>query len=324
VWLLRGDDESLVASTLIDKVRELVGNGDRALMVDEFDGEDYDLATVADAASTMPFLTDSRVVVAREIGRFSSDEMAPLIAYLADPMPTTSLVLTASSGRMPKAFLDAFKACGGQSIDTNPPTKARDRQQWFDEQISASGLKLEPAARAMVAERLGEDAGRLAILLETLIASFGAGARLGVDEVEPFCGEGGAVPPWELTDAIDRGDTVGALTRLHRMLHGGERHPLQLMSTLHSHYARMLKLDGSDARDEASAAAVLGIKGSTFPARKALDQSRKLGSPGVQRAIGLLADADLDLRGAKDWPDELVMEVLVARLTKLAPSPRRR
>lgn len=322
--MLRGDDESLLATALIELVREQVGDGDRALMVDEFDGDDYDLATVADAASTMPFLTDSRVVVAREIGRFSTEDMAPLLAYLANPMPTTSLVLTASSGRMPKALLDALKACGGQQIDTAPPTRAKDRQAWFDDQFAASGLRLDAQARALVAERMGEDVGRLAIVLETLEASFGAGARLGVAEVEPFLGEGGAVPPWELTDAIDRGDTAGALTRLHRMLHGGERHPLQLMSTLHGHYARMLRLDGSDARDEASAAAVLGIKGSTFPARKALDQSRKLGSIGIQRAIGLLAGADLDLRGAKDWPDELVMEVLVARLSKLAPAPRRR
>ena len=64
---------------------------------------------------------------------------------------------------------------------------------------------------------------------------------------------------------------------------------------------------------------MLGIKPG-FPARKALDQYRKLGDAGVVRAIGLLAQADLDLRGAKEWPDELVMEVLVARLSRLGGS----
>jgi DNA polymerase-3 subunit delta len=62
----------------------------------------------------------------------------------------------------------------------------------------------------------------------------------------------------------------------------------------------------------------MGIKPG-FPARKAFDQYRVLGGGGVTRAIGLLAQADLDLRGAKDWPDELVMEVLVARLSRIAP-----
>jgi DNA polymerase-3 subunit delta len=84
----------------------------------------------------------------------------------------------------------------------------------------------------------------------------------------------------------------------------------------------LLKLDGADARDEASAAAALGIKPG-FPARKALDQYRKLGGGGVTRAVGLLAQADLDLRGAKEWPDSLVIEVLVARLSKLTGPGRR-
>ena len=37
----------------------------------------------------------------------------------------------------------------------------------------------------------------------------------------------------------------------------------------------------------------------------------------MQRAIDLLATADLDLRGARELPDDLVMEILVARLSKL-------
>jgi hypothetical protein len=40
----------------------------------------------------------------------------------------------------------------------------------------------------------------------------------------------------------------------------------------------------------------------------------------VAEAIRLLAEADLDLRGfERVWPDELVLEVLVARLSRLAP-----
>jgi DNA polymerase-3 subunit delta len=77
----------------------------------------------------------------------------------------------------------------------------------------------------------------------------------------------------------------------------------------------MLRLDGAvDVTDERSAAAALGMTGSTFPARKALLQSRRLGHAGIARAILLLADADLALKGTIDWPPELILEVLVARL----------
>ena len=324
IWLLRGEDEALVADALHDLVQRLVGPTDRSLMVDEFASDDYELGAVIDAAQTMPFFTDRRVVVAREISRFSADQLSAVTAYLSDPMETADLVMTTTSGRLPKSMLEGLKKSGGHLLDTDPPTKAKDRQGWYDEQFAASGVKLDPGAKVLVMSMLGEDVGRLGAILDTLVSSFTAGTRLTALDVEPFLGSGGSVPPWDLTDAIDRGATAEALDKLSRMMSAGERHPLQMMATLHGHYTRMLKLDGAGVTEEREAAALLGMKGSTFPARKALDQSRRLGSVGIMRAIDLLAKADLDLRGATDWPGELVLEVVVARLSKLAPQGARR
>ena len=134
-------------------------------------------------------------------------------------------------------------------------------------------------------------------------------------DVEPFLGEAGGVPPWEFTDAIDTGNTTKALALLGRMMHAGGRHPLQIMAIMHGHYSNLAKLDGAEARSEADAAAATGLKG--YPAKKALQTYNRLGTGAVRRAIELLAQADLDLRGAKDLDPELVMEVLVARLSKL-------
>jgi len=154
-------------------------------------------------------------------------------------------------------------------------------------------------------------------LLSTLEAIYGPGTTIGVEEVEPFLGETGDVPPWELTDAIDAGKIDVALDKLNRMTESGGRHPLQIMASLHTHYLRMFLLDGAPIAGEKQAAQLLGMKGSTFPAKKALTQSKKLGSGGVRHAIGLLADADRGLRGESGWPPELVMEILVARLANL-------
>ena len=286
-------------------------------MGDEFDDEDYEVGAVVDSAQTPPFLTDRRVVVARGVGRFNADEVAPLVTYLGDPLPSTELVLVAGGGRLAKALTDAVKKTGGVVTDTAPPVRARERGGWFEDQVTAAGLKLDQPALNLLASWLGEDAGRVQGILETLASAYGDSRTLKVVDVEPFLGEAGGVPPWDLTDAIDRGDTTKSLLLLHRMMRAGERHPLQVMAILHSQYTKLLTLDGANANDESAAAAVLGIKPG-FPAKKALDQYRKLGNSGVVRAIGLLAQADLDLRGAKEWPDELIMEVLVARLSRLS------
>ncbi|MCE9620755.1 MAG: DNA polymerase III subunit delta [Actinomycetia bacterium] len=320
-YLITGDDESLVLSAIGDLVKELVGDGDRSLMVDDFDGEEFELRSVVDAAQTAPFLTDQRVVVARGIGRFAAADVAPLVAYLADPLPSTALVLVGGGGRLPKALLDALKQAKANIIETAPPARARERSGWFEEHITAAGLRLDAQAVQLLAGWLGEDVGRLQGVIDTLLATYGGETLLRSNDIEPFLGEAGGIPPWDLTDAIDSGDTTKSLRSLHRMIGAGDRHPLQVMSILHGHYVKLLALDGSGARDETSAAAAMGIKPG-FPAKKALDQYRKMGGAQVNRAISLLAQADLDLRGAKEWPDELVMEVLVARLSRLVSQRR--
>ena len=105
-------------------------------------------------------------------------------------------------------------------------------------------------------------------------------------------------------------------------MHAGEMHPLQVMVLLHRHFERFARLDGENVSSPIDAMALLGIR-SEFPARKAMQQAEKLGSDAIAQGIVLLADADVQLRGQRDWPEELVMEVLVARLSRLAGGARR-
>jgi DNA polymerase-3 subunit delta len=313
--LLSGNDESVLRSAVHELVERLVGDGDKAMMVDEFDGDEYELRQVVDAAQTPSFLTDKRVVIARDVGRFDAEQTATLVSYLANPLGSSDLVLVVNGGSVPKKLGDAVKAVGTVT-NTSPPSRPKDRQGWVADQIAATGLKVRPDAVAQLGAWLGEDAGRLDGILATLASTYGNDRALTFAEIEPFLGDAGGVPPWDFTDAVDAGDTTKALSLLSRMMHAGGRHPLQIMAILHSHYANIAKLDGVDARSESEAMAATGIT-SAFPAKKALNNSRRLGRAGTRRAIELLAQADLDLRGERDLEPDLVMEVLVARLSKL-------
>jgi DNA polymerase-3 subunit delta len=320
-YLVRGEQLTLLGDAVRSVVAELVAGGDASLMTEELAGDDYTVGAIVDAAQTPPFFGDRRIVVARDIGRFSTHDVEPLVAYLRDPMPTTSLVLVAGGGQVPRPLVDAVRKAG-HVVDAGVPG-GRGRSTWLAARLKQGPVRLDGRAAAMVGEHLGEDVDRLGSLLEMLAAAYGQGARVGPEEVEPFLGGAGSVAPWELTDAIDRGDTAVALAVLRRLTGSGGRHPLVVLATLHSHFARMLRLDGADAPDEAAAAALLGMSGgSTYPAKKALVQVRKLGHGPVARAISLLAEADLALKGAVDWPADVVLEVLVARLSGLARTAR--
>jgi DNA polymerase-3 subunit delta len=316
-WYVKGDDAALLSAEVRRLVHELAG--DDPLAVEDVSGEEVDAARIVDACNTPPFLGDRRVVVAREVGRFTTEQLDPLLEWLKDPLPTTALVLTAGGGQVSQKLVNAVKKVGAV-VDASAPSGAKARSGWLVARLKDGPVTLDAAAGRLIGEHLGEDVGRLDSLLDALAAAYGEGATIGVEEVEPFLGEAGAVAPWDLTDAIDRGDTPAALSHLHRMLGAGERHPLVVMATLHRHFAAMLRLDGSGVATEGEAAALLGT--SPFPAGKALRQARTIGRPGIARAIHLLAAADLDLRGVTAWPPAVVMEVLVARLSRLGPARR--
>lgn len=332
VVLITGDDPTLVAQSLRTTVIELLGDGDRSLMVEEVSEEQYrgdgsneaDLTPLVNAAQTPPFLTARRIVIGRNLAMFTKGEQVKgLVQWFESPLDTTDLILVwekgSSStrlGAVPKALKEALKSARAQEINAAPSGKAR--KGLLAEKLAESEVKLDAGARQLLANVVGDDVGRVDRILAALTSTFGPGAKLDSNEVQPFLGEKSDVPPWELTDAIDSGDIGTALEKLGRMTRGGERHPLQLMATLQSHYQRALALDGASASSEKEAAAILGIKGSTFPAKKAMNLSRNLGSSGVAAAVHLLADADIDLRGGTAVPADAVMEVLVARLSRLA------
>jgi DNA polymerase-3 subunit delta len=305
-------------------VERLVGDRPPSLVVEEHGAaaEELDIAAVLDACRTPALLGDRRVVVVREAGRIPSGEAAGVAQAIGDLAPSTTLVLVGGGGTVPQPVVRAVAALGGLVEVT--VSRARDRSHWLAEQLRSAPVRLDAAARGRLEEHLGEDVGRLAGLLEALAAAYGTGATVSADALEPFLGAAGAVAPWELTDAIDAGSIAGALRALQRMLGPGGRHPTEVIGVLHRHYSAMWRLDGAGVDDAEAAAELLGLK-SSFVAKKAIAQGRKLGSARIGQAVVLLAEADLDVKGRTGLPPDLVLEVLVARLARLVrPAVSRR
>ena len=120
-YLIRGDDPTLVGNALKDLTEQLLKGESRDLAIEEVnevnhrdESGDYSLDSLLTAAQTIPFLTDSRVVVGRHMGAFSKKQMIePLLGYLEAPLETTRLVLVWEKGRsqqrlgqIPKSLLE--------------------------------------------------------------------------------------------------------------------------------------------------------------------------------------------------------------------------
>ena len=334
VHSVRGDDPTLRETALAELLAELVGDDDRSLTLEEHvipgrsmesdvpagaEGRALAVAAALNGAQSPPFMTSRRVVVVRDAGNLTAGDAQPIVDYLTEQLETTELVIVTGGGRLPANLTKAWK---GVVHEVGP--RSESTGDVLDDAVAAAGIGLDRDAAKQVQAHLGEDAGRVPQLVAVLDAAFDDEALLTADDVEPYLGEVGSVPGYQLTNAIEQGDVPGALATLQRMLtatsarEGKPMHPLQVLGLLQSHFRRLLRLDDPELGSTGDAIEALGGRVKEYPARKALAQARALGTDGIRRAFDLLHQADLDLKGARAIPEDAVMEVLVARLAQLS------
>lgn len=331
VHLITGD-ETLIFDELNRLLDVLLAGDDRSLVVEQVDfpdsggesrneAESESLVTRAvDALVTPSLFGDRRIVVLRHVNNLTAAERAGIADALHRCIDGFDVVLT-STDKLVKPLSDAFKAAKGETISVAAHRGVRDRIAAVEVALVEAGFSFAKDVPRLIADWTGSDEARWTGILAALRSTYGEGRKLTVGDVEAFLGEQGAVAPWDLTDAIDAGDTSKALVMLHRMMSAGGSHPLQILALLSNRYAQMMRLDGRNPRSVHDVAEILGIK--EYPARKVLEQYQALGSANLARAISLVAQADLDLRGGTAWEPVLVMEVLVARLARLVTGARR-
>ncbi len=317
-------------------VAELVGDDDRSLVVEDLtvpgkggDGESGGaearqtvVAVAVNAAQSPPFMTARRVVVLRDVGNLLVGDVDPLVACLGDPLDTTDFVFVAGGGASACRADEGVEGSEGEGA-RGVPHQGRGRARGGGGRGGAHAAARRRACRG----RPGRQRGWAGSPPSSRCSArpYGPGDRLGAEDVAPYLGETGGVPPYLLTNAIEEGDVSGALELLQRILTatGPQQpkpmHPLQVLAMLHNHIRRIARLDDPEVRNSDDAIAALGGKVKEFPARKALRAVASVsGTDGIREAYAAIAQADLDLKGARAIPEDAVMEVLVARLAALS------
>ena len=343
-YLVQGADPALRDREVQRLVDELLAGDDRSLALDDHtvpsrrraptetdDDEGGEgsvelpaFAAIVTALQSPPFMTSARVVVVRDIGNLSADQGQWLATWINDPLDGVHLVLVSGSGRTPAALDKAAKA---NARVVGPA--AESTADVLQHELRDASVKIAPDAAKHVVAHFGDDASRVPELVEVLHATYGDDAVLSLDDVDQYLGDLGTAGRYDLANAIDRGDVGSALETLHRLLTATSAvqpkalHPMQVMATLGFHYQRLVRLDDPSVVTKEHAAEALGMR-SAGGARFPLDASRRLGSDGLRDAVGLLAQAELDLRGASGLDERTVMDVLVARLAALSRRSARR
>ena len=253
VHLFVGDDVRLIERH-VDAIENTIDPADRPFAVDrvyagEANGTPMD---IAGAARILPMLGDRRLVIVLRAERLlkpkrkagaeveedeAQDEDAgpldttALEEYLADPVPSTTLLFVASevdrSRRLTKRVMDNAQVTlfGG--------LQARDAAGLFDAQRAAlqqlrsdfkrAGREVEDAALKMLVERAGDDISKLRGDVERLMLFTAGRPKITVGDVQEVSAintAGG--DDWALTNAIGDGNAAGALNEVGMRIERGD------------------------------------------------------------------------------------------------------
>lgn len=319
---LVGNNEVIVNDETRTLVTDLLGGNDPGMALEEFtvnddaisaDERETFMQRVLNALNTPPFIVDRRVVVVRNAYSLTKSASAVFESWMSSPTPGVTLLLSGTTSKAP-----ALTKLAERVIDVS--VGYNKEEAYLRGKFKEYHLAAEPSVYSVILERIGEEVERIDALARTLQSVFGT-AKFSVAEVEPYLGEMGNVPEWDLTDAIDKGRIAEALSTLRRMIESEGRVPVQIIGIFQRHYLRLSQLHNSGAATASAVMGLLGIK--EYPAKKLLATYNALGSDRVANAVHLVAQADIDLKGATALEPEVTLEILVARLARLSATSRR-
>lgn len=290
------------------------------LNISRLDGRTLTFDQLRQACDAMPFLSDRRIVIVRDLlARFKQGNKEfhdQLVAYLPTMPPTTRLIFIEtdvdkrlrlwklaqdlSKENPPRAFVKEFAL---------PSAKALPR--WIAQRVQKKGGRIEPRAAHLLAEVIGEDTRLLDQELEKLTL-YANGDPITVEMVRRMVPYTHAANIFALVDAIGRRQPRHALQALHHLFQENAA-PTYLHYMMTRQIRLILQVKDLHAQGMDENAIRERLRQHPFVIKKLLAQSQNFTFEELETAFERLLECDIDIKTGQTDP-LMAIELLVTRL----------
>lgn len=216
-YLMVGADE-LKRAFLVDRLTQRVAAlGDPDFNRDVFQGPAATADEVIAACNTLPFMSECRLVLVKDVDKAPKALAEALVAYLADPSPTTVLACTATKLAKNTRLYKAFAKVDKKAVVSCEPKSKRDLPAQVRDLALSNGVDLDLRCADQLIALVGESTVRLDTEIKKMAAALGPGAQITPAHLERYVTRTSEVKPWELVDALSARDGAKALLLLSRM-----------------------------------------------------------------------------------------------------------
>jgi len=306
--LIISSEPFLLSQAEKETIDRLVPPESRDLNLNVVFGWETNLGAVVEFLQTLPFLSDRRLLVLREVQKL--EDYKELVSYLEDPNPASTLLMTSSelkkkdSGyRVLSALCDARelkRPYGGALVG------------WVKNRFRDHGKEIDPGLCQLLVEISGENLGLLATEIEKIVLSSGAQSKISREDLDVSV-PGGVEVVFNFLDALGDGDTAKALTSL-KSLFENDNKPEYIVGMMAWHYRQLIR--GMDLVKSGLSPSEAAVKmGKRFPSMKDkfTRHMRRVKDDDLLRAMDVLAAGDLQLKRGS-IPAVTVLDRMVLQL----------
>ena len=319
--------EDLVgADEALSEVSQNIGPEDlRDINYTSFIGEELTPQQLIAAAFTIPFMSESRVVVVKGLlttfergnrgsGRTRAGDTLGVWADLPDELrampPTTNLAFL--DGPLSKNNPMLRKLSQNAETREFPLPRERDMPGWIMARAKALGIALEPRAAATLAEAIGRKPRLIDSELRKL-ALYADGRPINDEDARRMVAYVREANIFQAVDAVIEGRAAVALRLVSRLMDDGS--PAAYILTMLSRQVRLLLMT-KDMMTRRESREDIGrkLRLSGWVLNKTLQQERRLTHEYLVYFHERLVETDLTLK-TKPIAEQLAIETLVAELT---------
>ncbi|MBN1277296.1 MAG: DNA polymerase III subunit delta [Deltaproteobacteria bacterium] len=297
LYLFHGPCEFLIEKTLDSIRKEFMPEAAKDFNLHVFYGDSSSPGEIIETASSLPFLSENRLIIVRRADNFTTEGLEAFIPYLENPVESTCLIFVSSKPNFNKRFYKKIMEFGHgvnfKELDDRAVVP------WLKKTAKEIGLSIDAMACIHLQEIVGNQLRELYSELEKLYLRYGD-KRVGVEEVKELAIFSRSFTVFELMDEISLRRKPESLSVLKRFMEEEKDGALRILGMLNRQIGLLLTAKSVISGGGQVSDVARKLKMAPFFAKKVLNQSSNWTLSDLERSLGLLYKADGLLKSGSD------------------------
>lgn len=301
--------------------RQMVDPAYADLNYSQYDCTETELAEILTDAETLPFLSEHRLVIARQAyfltgmkppAKTESNPEA-LLAYLENPPEYTSLILAIEADKLDERKKLVKLLQQRAVVLSFAPLRDNDLLAWIERRAEQYQVVIHRPQAANLIERIGGELRLLDKELEKMALYLGKpGAVISDEVIELLSSRTLEQDVFQLIEQIVTGRLERAFRTLYDCLKTGEE-PIRLLALLARQFRLLLHVKQWAPRGYTQQQLAGMLKVHPYAVKKAMEQGRYFKEESLRRLLGYLAEEDFRIKSGQ-VEKRLAIELFVTKV----------